>query len=197
MKTDSEVIEDGERRARFVSMFILFIVSTFNYVDRTIISILQVPIKADLNLTDAHMGALTGLSFALFYTTFSLPIARLADRMNRRNIIAISLFVWSGMTALSGLARNFAMLVGFRIGVAIGEAGSIPASQSIIADYYPAHRRATALAIWGLSLPVGLMGLRFLQQSWTIMRARAMAGRHSRRRGPMSAFPMTPPLIMR
>lgn len=157
MKTDSEMIEEGERRARFVSMFILFIVSTFNYVDRTIISILQVPIKADLNLTDAHMGALTGLSFALFYTTFSLPIARLADRINRRNIIAISLFIWSGMTALSGLARNFAMLVGFRIGVAIGEAGSIPASQSIIADYYPAHRRATALAIWGLSLPVGLM----------------------------------------
>ena len=150
---------DGERekRARFVSMFILFVVSTFNYVDRTIISILQVPIKADLQLTDAHMGALTGLSFALFYTTFSLPIARLADRMNRRNIIAISLFVWSGMTALSGLARNFAMLVGFRIGVALGEAGSIPATQSIIADYYPAHRRATALAIWGLSLPVGLM----------------------------------------
>ncbi len=157
MNKDEVLVDDQERRARFVSMFILFVVSTFNYVDRTIISILQVPIKADLQLTDAHMGALTGLSFALFYTTFSLPIARLADRMNRRNIIAISLFVWSGMTAMSGLARNFTMLVGFRIGVAVGEAGSIPASQSIIADYYPAHRRATALAVWGLSLPVGLM----------------------------------------
>lgn len=154
----NEASESGAaRRARFVSMVMLFLVSTFNYVDRTIISILQVPIKADLHLSDAQVGALTGLSFALFYTTLSLPIARLADRANRRNIIAVSLFVWSGMTALSGLARNYAMLVLFRIGVAVGEAGSIPASQSIIADYFPPHRRATALAIWGLSLPVGLM----------------------------------------
>lgn len=145
------------RRVRVVSMVMLFLVSTFNYVDRTIISILQVPIKAELHLSDAQVGALTGLSFALFYTTLSLPIARLADLANRRNIIALSLLVWSGMTALSGLARNYAMLVLFRIGVAVGEAGSIPASQSIIADYFPPHRRATALSIWGLSLPVGLM----------------------------------------
>lgn len=144
-------------RVRFVSMVMLFLVSTFNYIDRTIISILQVPIKAELHLSDAQVGALTGLSFALFYTTLSLPIARLADRANRRNIIALSLLVWSGMTALSGLARNYAMLVLFRIGVAVGEAGSIPASQSIIADYFPPHRRATALSLWGLSLPVGLM----------------------------------------
>ncbi|MFN3458020.1 MAG: spinster family MFS transporter [Novosphingobium sp.] len=135
----------------------LFIVSTFNYVDRTIISILQVPIKTELRLSDAQMGALTGLSFALFYTTFSLPIARLADRANRRNIVALSLFVWSGMTAMGGLALNYAMLVLFRIGVAVGEAGSIPATQSIIADLFPRDRRATALAVWGLSLPVGLM----------------------------------------
>lgn len=154
----SEEQESGAvRRARITSMVMLFIVSTFNYIDRTIISILQVPIKNELHLSDAQMGALTGLSFALFYTTFSLPIARLADRANRRNIIALSLFVWSGMTALSGLARNYAMLVLFRIGVAVGEAGSIPATQSIIADYYPPNRRATALAIWGLSLPIGLM----------------------------------------
>lgn len=148
---------DATRRARRFAMVMLFLVSTFNYVDRTIISILQVPIKAELHLSDAQMGALTGLSFALFYTTFSLPIARLADRSNRRNIIALSLFVWSGMTALSGLARNYAMLVLFRIGVAVGEAGSIPATQSIIADSYPPDRRATAFAVWGLSLPVGLM----------------------------------------
>lgn len=103
VNSDDGLVDDREKRARFWSMFILFVVSTFNYIDRTIISILQVPIKTDLHLTDAHMGALTGLSFALFYTTFSLPIARLADRLNRRNIIVISLFVWSGMTALSGL----------------------------------------------------------------------------------------------
>jgi predicted MFS family arabinose efflux permease len=116
-----------------------------------------VPIKAELGLSDAQIGALTGLSFALFYTTLSLPIARLADRANRRNIIAVSLAVWSGMTAFSSLAANYAMLVLFRIGVAVGEAGSIPASQSIIADYYPPERRATAMSTWGLSLPLGLM----------------------------------------
>lgn len=154
---DEAMESRSARRTRFISMVMLFLVSTFNYVDRTIISILQVPIKTELQLSDAQVGALTGLSFALFYTTCSLPIARLADRANRRNIIALSLFVWSSMTALSGLARNYAMLVFFRIGVAVGEAGSIPATQSIIADYYPPQRRATALAIWGLSLPVGLM----------------------------------------
>ena len=145
------------RRTRFLTMLMLFLVSTFNYVDRTIISILQVPIKQELGLSDTQIGALTGLAFALFYTTLSLPIARLADRANRRNIIVISLVVWSAMTALSGLARNYLMLVLFRIGVAAGEAGSVPASHSTIADYFPAERRATALAVWGLSLPVGLM----------------------------------------
>ena len=142
---------------RRIAMVLLFAVSTFNYIDRTIISILQVPIKRDLGLSDAQLGLLTGLSFALFYTTLSIPIGRFADRANRRNIIAASLAVWSGMTALSGLATNFLSLVLFRIGVAAGEAGSIPASQSIIADLYPPARRATAMSIWGLSLPLGLL----------------------------------------
>lgn len=146
-----------EHRTRFLAMMMLFLISTFNYIDRTIISILQVPIKQELGLSDTQIGALTGLAFALFYTTLSLPIARLADRANRRNIIVVSLVVWSAMTALSGLARNYLMLVLFRIGVAAGEAGSVPASHSIIADYFPVERRATALALWGLSLPVGLM----------------------------------------
>ena len=138
-------------------LFLLFLVSVFNYIDRTIISILQVPIKQDLGLSDAQLGALTGLSFALFYSTLSLPIARWADRANRRNIVAISLAVWSAMTAMTGLATGFASLVFFRIGVAAGEAGSIPATHSIIADIYPAKQRATAFAVWGLSLPAGMM----------------------------------------
>lgn len=138
-------------------LFVLFLVSVFSYVDRTILSILQVPIKAELGLSDGQLGALTGLSFALFYTTLSLPIARWADRGVRKNIIAGALAVWSGMTALTGLAGNYLSLLFFRIGVAAGEAGSIPASHSIIADIYPPRVRATALAIWGLSLPVGTM----------------------------------------
>ena len=142
-------------RRRYV-LLLLFMVSMFNYIDRTIISILQVPIKQDLGLTDAQLGALTGLSFALFYSTLSLPIARWADRTIRTRIIAGALAVWSAMTALTGFATGYVSLVGFRIGVAIGEAGSIPASQSIIADLYPPRSRATVMALWGLSLPAGM-----------------------------------------
>lgn len=138
-------------------LFLLFMVSVFNYIDRTILSILQVPIKADLGLSDAQLGALTGLSFALFYSTLSLPIARLADRWTRKYLIAGSLAIWSGMTSLTGLASNFTSLLFYRVGVAVGEAGSIPATHSMIADLYPPGARATALSVWGLSLPVGML----------------------------------------
>jgi len=138
-------------------LFLLFMVSMFNYIDRTIISILQVPIKHDLGLSDAQLGALTGLSFAILYSTLSLPIARWADTTIRKRLIAASLAVWSGMTALTGLATNYASLIGYRMGVAIGEAGSVPATHSIIADLYPPRSRATALAVWGLSLPAGMV----------------------------------------
>jgi predicted MFS family arabinose efflux permease len=132
-------------------------VSVLNYVDRTILSVLQVPIKEDLGLSDLQLGALTGLAFALFYATLSLPIARLADRWMRKYIVAGSLGIWSGMTALTGLATSYTSLVFFRIGVAAGEAGSIPASHSMIADLYPPTKRATAIAVLGLSLPVGML----------------------------------------
>ena len=144
----------GNRRMMLVA---LIVVSAFNYVDRTILSILQIPIKAELGLSDGQLGALTGLAFALFYATLSLPIARLADRYSRRWIIVISLVVWSAMTAMCGLASGFVSLLFFRIGVAIGEAGSVPASVSLIADSYSPERRATAMSSWGLALPIGLM----------------------------------------
>ncbi|AYH45085.1 MFS transporter [Azoarcus sp. DN11] len=148
------MISAGQRR---YVLFLLFMVSVFNYIDRTILSILQVPIKADLGLSDSQLGALTGLSFALFYSTLSLPIARLADRWTRKYLIAGSLAIWSGMTSLTGLATSFTSLLFYRVGVAAGEAGSIPATHSMIADLYPASARATALSVWGLSLPVGMM----------------------------------------
>ena len=144
-------------RLRRTMLVMLGLVSMFNYIDRTVLSVLQEPIKRELGLSDGQLGLLTGLAFALFYATLSLPIARLADRFNRRNIIAASLATWSGMTALSGLATGFGSLVAFRIGVALGEAGSVPASHSIIADYYPSEKRVTALALWGLALPAGIM----------------------------------------
>src|SRR3546814_6964091 len=118
----------------------------FNYIDRTVLSVLQEPIKRELGLSDGQLGLLTGLAFALFYATLSVPIARLADRFNRRNIIAASLATWSGMTALSGLATGFGSLVAFRIGVALGAAGSVPASHSIIADFYPPKKRESGRA---------------------------------------------------
>lgn len=146
-----------EERQRRVGLFALFLVSAFNYVDRTILSILQIPIKAELGLSDGQLGALTGFAFALFYATLSLPIARLADRFSRRLLIVLSIALWSAMTALCGFAVGFISLAFFRIGVAVGEAGSVPASVSLIADYYPPERRASALATWGLALPVGLL----------------------------------------
>jgi len=152
-------------KVRRTVLVMLALVSMFNYIDRTVLSVLQEPIKRELNLSDGQLGLLTGLAFALFYATLSLPIARLADRLNRRNIVAASLATWSGMTALSGLATGFGSLVAFRIGVALGEAGSVPASHSIIADYYPPERRVTALALWGLALPAGIM-FGYLSGGW-------------------------------
>lgn len=143
----------------------LFLVALFNYIDRAIISILQEPLKADLKLSDTQLGALTGLSFALLYTTMALPIARLADVWNRKRMIAAALAIWSSATAACGLANNFATLVAFRMGVAFGEAGCVPASHSMIADYFPLRQRATALALWGLSSPFGTM-LGFAAGGW-------------------------------
>jgi predicted MFS family arabinose efflux permease len=148
-------VQDSSRH-RKLTLLGLFLVSVFNYVDRSILSILQIPIKAELHLSDGQMGALTGLAFALFYSACSLPIARITDRSSRKTVVLCSLAFWSLMTALTGVATSFAMLIIFRIGVAVGEAGSVPASVSLLSDNYPPVRRATAMSTWGLALPVGL-----------------------------------------
>ncbi|MCE3288355.1 MAG: transporter [Caulobacter sp.] len=154
-------------RHAWIGLSMLFVVALFNYIDRSIISILQVPLKTDLNLSDTQMGALTGLSFALLYTTMALPVARLADTVNRKRLIAAALAIWSAATACCGLANNFATLVAFRMGVAFGEAGCVPASHSMIADYFPLKQRGTALALWGLSSPLGIM-LGFGAGGWLV-----------------------------
>lgn len=127
----------------------------FSFMDRQILAILLEPIKRELQLSDTQLGLLSGLVFALFYATLGIPIARLADRTSRRNIIAASLAVWSVMTALCGLAQNFSHLLLARIGVGVGEAGSGPPSQSIIADLYPPEKRASAMAIYSLGVLLG------------------------------------------
>ena len=136
----------------------LVIVYVFNFVDRQIISILAERIKADLGVSDAEIGFLYGTAFAVFYAVFGIPLARLADVWDRRKLIAIGLFFWSLMTALSGFARNFPELAAARFGVGIGEASASPAAFSLISDYFPAARRATVLAIYssGIYLGAGL-----------------------------------------
>lgn len=148
---------DDERALRRRSLTLALLTTTyfFSYMDRQILAILLEDIKADLLLSDTQLGLLTGLAFALFYATLGIPVARLADRTNRRNIIAAALTIWSAMTALCGLAQNFTQLLLARIGVGIGEAGSSPPSHSIIADLYPPEKRAGAMAIYSLGVTLG------------------------------------------
>ena len=151
----------GQSQSRY-ALGLLFVVYTVNHVDRQIMHILIEPVRLDLGLSDAQMGLLVGGAFALFYTLAGLPIARWADRGNRRNIIALALAIWSVMTVASGLARNFFTLMLARVGVGVGEAGCTPPAHSLISDYFPAERRATALSIYALGVPVGtLLGLAF------------------------------------
>lgn len=142
---------------RYYALGLLVVVYTFNFIDRQILSILLEPIKTELELSDTAMGMLTGFAFAAFYATLGIPIARYADRGNRRNLVALALAVWSAMTAVSGLAMNFWHMLIARIGVGVGEAGCSPPAHSMIADYFPADQRATALGIYSLGIPIGIM----------------------------------------
>lgn len=142
---------------RRYALGVLVVVYTFNFVDRQILSILIEPIKADLGLSDTQLGFISGFGFAFIYATLGIPIARYADRGNRRNLIAVALAIWSAFTAFSGLAMNFWQMLAARVGVAVGEAGCSPPAHSMIADYFPAHRRATALGIYSLGIPFGIL----------------------------------------
>src|SRR5262245_3397280 len=136
---------------------LLVVVYVMNFVDRQLISILIEPIKAEFGATDAAMGILTGFAFAIFYTVAGIPVARLANAWLRRSVIAIGLALWSGMTALTGLSRSFGELALARIGVGIGEAGGTPPSHALLSDYFPPDRRATALGIFSLGVPLGTL----------------------------------------
>ena len=149
---------DYRRRSyrRFVLGF-LTIVYVLNFVDRQIITILGEAIIVDLGLSDSQFGLLSGIAFAAIYATLGIPIARIADRGNRRNIIAIALAVWSSMTAICGAAQSFLQLFLARAGVGVGEAGCSPAAHSIISDIFPADQRATALSIYSLGIYGGVL----------------------------------------
>ena len=133
----------------------LLVIYTLNFVDRQVIAILAAPIKEDLGLNNTQIGLITGFAFALFYSILGVPIAWLADRFNRVTIIAAACALWSAMTALCGLAGNFVQLFAARVGVGVGEAGCLPASVSLISDLVPEEKRASALAIFAMGVPLG------------------------------------------
>jgi MFS family permease len=136
---------------------LLMLVYTVNYLDRNVLVILAEPIKRELGLRDWQIGFLTGTSFAIFYAVLGLPIARLADRSHRVNICSVALIVWSGMTALCGVVTSYTQLVLARIGVGVGEAGGSPPAVSLISDYFPPEHRATALGVYNLGVPFGML----------------------------------------
>ena len=168
---EAEPIEQvgGSNYGRYV-LFVLIIVYIFNFIDRQILSILAEEIKLDLGIGDAEIGFLYGTAFAIFYAVFGIPLGRLADVWNRKNLIALGLSFWSAMTALSGFAQNFTHLAVCRFGVGIGEASATPAAFSMISDYFSPKVRATVLAIYSsgiyLGSGIGLFLGGAIVQSW-------------------------------
>jgi MFS family permease len=144
---------------------LLTVVYVVNFVDRQILAILLQSIKTDLQLRDWQLGLLSGTAFGIFYATLGVPIARLADVFTRKGVIAVCLTIWSGMTALCGMAGGFATLLVYRVGVGVGEAGGSPPAHSMISDYFPPERRATALGIFSLGVPIGIL-IGFLAGGW-------------------------------
>ena len=151
---------------------VLVVVYILNFIDRQIVSILAVDIKADLNLTDSDMGFLGGAAFSVFYALFGIPLGRLADNWNRVRLLTLGLALWSAMTTLSGFAQNQLSLSLARMGVGIGEATANPTAYALISDYFPKRQRATAIAIYssglylggGVSLLIGAV----IVKAWTL-----------------------------
>ncbi|ADK99786.1 spinster family MFS transporter [Brevundimonas subvibrioides] len=140
---------------RYYVLGLLMVVYTFNFIDRQVLAILAPYIQAEMNFTDSQLGLLGGPAFAVVYSTLALPIAWLADRVSRTSIIATALAVWSGFTALCGLATGFTFLFGARMGVGVGEAGGVAPSYSLVADYFPKMQRARALAVYSFGVSIG------------------------------------------
>jgi len=163
-KLDKSVSLVSETYRRYV-LSLLLITFTLNYIDRQILAILLPQIKNEMDLSDTQLGFLTGTAFAVFYALMGIPMGRVADKVNRKNMIAIVLVVWSVMTAFCGVAQNFVQLLIARIGVAIGEAGCVPPSHSIIADYFSPTRRAMALSIFSSGISLGVL-FGFLAGGW-------------------------------
>ncbi|MDT9601020.1 spinster family MFS transporter [Sphingosinicella rhizophila] len=144
-------------RQRWTFLTILFLICTSNYIDRQLMSVLIEPIKNEFGASDTQMGLLSGLAFAVFYAVLGIPIARIADRGDRKLVVTVSLALWSAATAICGLAQNFWQMFAARVLVGVGEAGAIPPAQSLIADYFAPEKRTRALAIFMSSATVGYL----------------------------------------
>lgn len=140
---------------------VLTVAYIFSFIDRQILNLLVGPIKRDLKIDDVQLSYLMGLSFAVFYTLFGIPLGRLADTSSRRGIISVGIAFWSLMTAGCGITRRYWDLALMRMGVGVGEAALSPAAYSLIADYFPPHRRSTAMSVYSMGIYIG-SGLAFI-----------------------------------
>src|SRR5271165_2601833 len=140
---------------RWYVLLVMCLIYAINIADRYVVSTVLEPIRLELRLNDAGVAFLTGVPLALFYVTFGLPISWLADRFNRRNIVAAALILWSAFTVLCGLSRTYLAFLCARIGVGVGEAGGLPPSSSIVSDCFPADRRPMAFTVLALGAPIG------------------------------------------
>lgn len=165
MAPDREPDDFPSPRYAWYVVAVLTIAYIFSFIDRQIMGFLVDPIRRDLGISDKQISLLMGLSFAIFYTLFGIPLGRLADTRSRRAIISIGIAVWSLMTVACGLTRNFWQLALTRMGVGVGEAALSPAAYSLIADYFPPTRRATAMSVYSMGIYIGA-GLSFILGGW-------------------------------
>lgn len=153
------ILKRVNRTSQIYAWYVVGILALFyvlSFVDRLILALLAVPLKADLGLTDIQLSYLGGISFVLFYTLFGLPMGRLADTRSRRGLIAFGVVLWSAMTTLCSFATRFWHLLILRMGVGIGEATLSPSAFSLIADYFPRERLATAISVYSTGAAIGL-----------------------------------------
>jgi MFS family permease len=155
VEAPAESEADRSERHGWYLVFTLLIFYMFSFIDRQIMSLLVEPIKRDLQISDTQMGLLGGFAFAIFYTFFGIPIGRLADRVNRKSIIAVGVVVWSIMATLCGLARNFWQLFAARVGVGVGEGALSPAAYSMITDAFPRQKLGRAFSVYNMGIPIG------------------------------------------